>query len=129
MKEIIEGWVGVFMIMLLVTASVGCISASIDYRNADASKTGYIAEIENSNFSAPVMAKVFEHANEDGYTVKLRLYHRSVDGTSESITSPATAADIGNTDDVYMARLQLDFKYKFKMLNVVTNRSLIGYAR
>lgn len=128
MKEIIESLLGVFFLTLIITTSMSCIAASIDYRNADATKTAYIAEIENSNFSSKVIQSVYEHAESDGYTVAMKLYHRQGDGT-ELITTPTSADDVGNTNDVYMVRLQLDFDYSFQFFNIVTQHSLIGYAR
>lgn len=128
MKEIFESILGVFFLTILMAGSLSCISASIDAKNADASKTAYIAEMENSNFSSDVVQKIFEQAELDGYDVSMKLYHRQ-DSVGDSITIANSSADVGNTSDVYMARMELTFSYSFKFLNNVTQHRLLGYAR
>lgn len=122
--------------------SLTCISAAIDYRNADATKTAYIAEMENSNFSSEVITKIYEQAEDDGYDVKMTLYHRQdyLGNPAPTLTTtvdPSVASNpdslknaIGDTSDVYMIRVQLDFDYSFAFFNnAVTKHTLFGYAR
>jgi hypothetical protein len=130
-KEIFETWLGVFFLALLMVTGVSILSAGIDARNADAAKTGYIAEIENSNFAPSVINGVLDDAEQAGYDITLDLYHSRTPGaTGDLVTRDVTTADeIGDTSDVYMARVQLDFDYAFPLLKSVTPHTLIGYAR
>ena len=75
MKEVMEAFLGLFFFMIIITGSMSVITAAIDAKNADASKTGYIAEIENSNFSSTVLESIFKQAESEGYTVSMRVYH------------------------------------------------------
>lgn len=141
MKEIIEAFVGLFFFMLLTTTSLSVITASIDAKNADEIKSGYVTEMENSNFSAPVIQRIFAEAETEGYTIEMKLYHNQV-GTSNLVTnvnaknadgtyksSSVLVSEIGDTSDVYMVRLQVSFDYSFPLLNQVTPHTIIGYAR
>lgn len=134
MKEIFETWLGIFFLTILMVAGLSVVTAGIDARNADAAKTAYIAEIEESNFSAGVIGAVINEANADGYNVELDLYHsnpaRGATAGDRTVTRNVTEdQQIGDTSDVYMARLQVTFDYSFPMLNTVTEHTLFGYAR
>ena len=129
MKEVMEAFLGLFFFMIIITGSMSVITAAIDAKNADAAKTGYIAEIENSNFSSTVLESIFEQAESEGYVVSMRVYHMQNSGLQSPPTDVNSSADIPNTSDVYMVRLQLTFDYKFHFLNSVTRHTLIGYAR
>ncbi len=134
MKEIFETWLGIFFLTILMVAGLSVVTAGIDARNADAAKTAYTAEIEESNFSAGVIGAVINEANADGYNVELDLYHSNPAGGAtagdRTVTRNVTEdQQIGDTSDVYMARLQLTFDYSFPMLNAVTEHTLFGYAR
>lgn len=128
MKEIFEAALGTFFLSILMVASLSCISASIDAKNADATKTAYIAEIENSNFSSNVIQAVFDQADADGYDVSMVLYH-SPTSPNPAPTTATRASEVGNTSDVYMVRLELKFNYTFQFLDSVTQHTLLGYAR
>lgn len=129
MKEIFEAFLGVFFLILLMVGGMSIIGAGIDARNADAAKTGYIAELENSNFSASVLNGVLANASDQGYELKVDLYHQDTSGERQVSRGITTAAGIPDTSDVYMARLDLSFDYSFSLLNTVTPHQLIGYAR
>lgn len=129
MKEIFESWLGIFFLAILMVGGISIINAGIDARNADASKSGYIAEIENSNFSAEVMRSVFAEAESEGYELSIDLYHETLDG-QRRVDKGITSGDaIPDTSDVYMARLHLGFNYSFVLFDVAAHHELIGYAR
>lgn len=125
MKEVFETWLGIFFLTLLLVAGVSIVGSGIDARNADAAKSAYIAEIEESDFSANVIASVLDEASDDGYDVSLCLYPENAAPRCDVTTSD----QVGDTSDVYMARVQLDFNYDFGLLNTVIHHQLIGYAR
>lgn len=129
MKEIFEAFLGLFFLTLLMVGGMSVIGAGIDARNADATKTGYIAELENSNFSASVLNGVLTDANNQGYALKVDLYHQDASGNRTMSQGVTSATGIPDTSDVYMARLDLTFDYSFSLLNTVTPHQLIGYAR
>lgn len=129
MKEIFEAFLGLFFLTLLMVGGMSVIGAGIDARNADATKTGYIAELENSNFSASVLDGVLADANSQGYALKVDLYHQDASGNRTMSQGISSAAGIPDTSDVYMARLDLTFDYSFSLLNTVTPHQLVGYAR
>ena len=129
MKEIFEAFLGLFFLLLLMVGGMSIIGAGIDARNADAAKTGYVAELENSNFSASVLNGVLADAANQGYTLKVDLYHQNPAGTRTTTQGVTSGAGIPDTADVYMAKLNLSFDYSFSMLNSVTPHELVGYAR
>lgn len=129
MKEIFEAFLGLFFLMLVMVGGMSIVGASIDARNANASKTSYIAEMEDSNFSASVLQGVLVEAEAEGYAVKVDLYRQDSAGV-RTITKGVTAgAGVPDTSDVYMTKLDLTFDYTFGLLNAVTPHQLIGYAR
>lgn len=128
MKEALESLLGMFFLAMMTTCSLACIAASIDARNADANKSAYIAEIEESNFASHVIEAVFVDAEEQGYILKMKLYSCNSNGSS-TVTEVTSADQVGTTGDVYMIRLQLTFDYSFKFLNSVVTHTLLGYAR
>ena len=133
MKEIFEAALGMFFMVMMTVVSMTCIATSIDAKNADATKTAYIAQIEDSNFSSQVLQDIFNESLTDGkYTVKMTLYHKAYDsipGSSNMTTFATDASSVGNTSDVYMVRLELSFDYAFKYWNDVVTHNLMGYAR
>ena len=129
MKEIFESFLGVFLLLLLMVGGMSVIAAGIDSRNADATKTGYIAELENSNFSASVLGGVLADAASQGYALKVDLYHQDPSGARTMTQGITNTAGVPDTSDVYMAKLNLTFDYSFPMLNSVTPHELVGYAR
>lgn len=129
MKEIFEVWLGVFFLALLMVGGMSIISAGIDARNADATKTNYVAEIQNSNFSASVIDGVMSDAAEDGYDVTIDLYRQDASGARSTTIGLTTGWGVPDTSDVYMAKVNLSFDYAFSLLNVVSQQELVGYAR
>jgi len=92
MKEIFEAAIGMFFITMLTIVSMACITASIDAKNADTTKTMYIAEIEDSHFAAQVLQNVFiQVAKDDKYDVKMTVYHKYFASQPESTNSITTA--------------------------------------
>lgn len=129
MKEIFESWLGIVLLALLMIGGISIINAGIEARNADATKAGYIAEIEASNFSSDVLQSVLTEAETAGYDISFDLYRQAADGT-RTVTEAATgAATIGDTADVYMVRMSLGFSYSFALFDVAAHHELIGYAR
>ena len=129
MKEIFEGFLGIFLLTLLMVGGMSIIGSGIDARNATATKTGYIAELENSNFSASVLSGILSDAEDQGYKLSVDLYHQDPSGTRKTTAGVTGASGIPNTTDVYMAKLNLGFDYSFKLLNTTTPHELVGYAR
>lgn len=129
MKEIFEAFLGLFFLALVMVGGMSIIGAGIDARNADAAKTGFIAELENSNFSASVLDGVLAKAKDQGYDLKVDLYHQNAAGTRTVSPGITAGAGVPDTSDVYMARLDLSFGYSFPLLNTVTPHQLVGYAR
>jgi len=124
MKEIFEAILGIFLITLMLVGSLSCISASIDAKNADATKTAYISELENSNYSKEIMTKIFEDAAKRNYQVKLAIYD------SHTVKLASSAAELpAETLNVYMVRVDLKFNYTVKLLNIVEPQTVTGYAR
>lgn len=129
MKEIFEAFLGLFFLVLVMVGGMSVIGASIDARNADASKTSYIAEMENSNFSASVMSGVLADAADQGYELSVDLYHENPSGERTISKNISASTGVPNTSDVYMAKLNMSFDYSFALLNTVTPHTLVGYAR
>lgn len=129
MKEIFEAFLGVFFLILLMVTGVSILGAGIDSRNADASKTSYIAEMENSHFSASVLQEVLVNAQAEGYVLTVDLYRQDATGARTISKGITAGAGIPDTSDVYMAKLDLTFNYSFPLLNAVIPHQLVGYAR
>lgn len=125
MKVVIVVFVEVFFLLLLMVGGVSIIGAGIDARNADATKSGYVAELENSNFSPRVIGGLFEDASTQGYDLTLTLY-----GDNGARTVVNEMADIPTAAGTYMARVDLGFSYSFPLLDSVPiPHSTVGYAR
>lgn len=129
MKEIFESFLGLFFLTLLMVGGMSVIGAGIDARNADASKTSYIAEMEDSNFSASVLQGVLLSAQDEGYILSVDLYKQDAAGVRTVAQGVTAATGVPDTSDVYMAKLDLTFDYSFPLLNSVTPHQLVGYAR
>lgn len=129
MKEIFEVWLGIFFLALLMVGGMSIISAGIEARNADATKTNYIAELEDSNFSASVMSALLTDAQNNDYELSLDLYHQDINGVRTTTTGVRNSGSVPDTSNVYMAKVNLSFDYSFSLLNIVTAHELIGYAR
>lgn len=129
MKEIFESWLGILFLALLMIGGISIINAGIEARNADATKAGYIAEIEASNFSADVLGSALVDADTVGYDLSFDLYRQAADGTRSVSENATSAASIGDTADVYMVRMSLGFNYSFALFDVAAHHELVGYAR
>lgn len=129
MKEIFEVWLGVFFLALLMVGGVSIIGAGIDARNADATKTSYIAEIENSNFSPSVLTGVLADAADQDYEVSLDVYNRDDAGVQTVTKNVTSASGLPDTSETYMVRVSLKFDYSFALFDAVAKSTLVGYAR
>lgn len=129
MKEIFEVWLGVFFLALVMVGGISIIGAGIDARNADATKTAYIAEIESSNFSGPVLTAVLDDARTQGYEASLDIYSRNDAGVASITKGVTSASSIPDTSETYMVKVTLAFDYSFSLFNAVAKSTLIGYAR
>lgn len=128
MKEMLEAGLGVYIMLLMIVASLSCISSAIDAKNADATKTAYVTELENSNYSKTTMTHIFEDAIKKNYTVTLALYQN--DGTTRTIVECTDAASLpADTMNVYMARIELKFNYTVALFNIMEPQAILGYAR
>lgn len=131
MKEVLEYMIGVIFFVLLIGASINCVSAAVDARNADKMKIACIKELEDSNFSTSVMNKVFTDVEKEGYKVAMVVYSQ-LDGKSTK-TSIASANDIiakaDNLRGAYMVKVVIGFNYTFPIMNITARQTLIGYAK
>lgn len=133
MKEAFETMLGAFLFAVMMIVCVSGISTSIDGRNIDAVMQSYVAEIKHSNFAPTVVDAVLDEmddalfADSDTSGV-ITLYGKNADGTPfEKVVTTGDA--VGDTSRVYMAKLELKYKYGLDFLNKKTEHVLTAYAR
>lgn len=136
MKEAFEAMLGTFLFAVMMIVCVSIASAFVDGRNIDATMQSYVAEVEHSNFSPTVIASVLDEMDhalyEDSETSGvITLYGKTADGApvEQVITSADDTSDIGDTSGVYMAKIELTYKYGLDFLNRDATHTLTAYAR
>lgn len=109
MKTAIEAIVDFVLLVLLILAAFGFISMHINETNARSFHALAVDEVENSNFSTPVMDGLKEEAERQGYTLEINRKQ---------------------INDSYVAEVLLHYQYSIPLLEIIEEPQAIrGMAR
>lgn len=138
MKQMIESFVTVFLVLIAVLVLTQFIGASMQIRGARQFHTSCIGEIESSDFDTRVIEDCRQKASEQGYEltvgqqVEQTLLCRECNGVIQKDTMTCAACGKNGTG-VYATDRQCDvtLKYQVRMMfaNVQEEGVLHGYAR
>ena len=125
MSQIMKAFMGVFMVLLLMTTSAGVLGAFYQILHAQNTHAVMLDELENSDFAKPIMEACFETAEVESYRLQLSLY-----STSKEITTCTNVAELpDNTEDVMMVEVVLFYDIEIAFFEIAKEQQLFGYAR
>ena len=125
MSQIIKGYLGVFLVLLLMLTSVGVLSAFMGVISAQDVHGAIIDELENSAYARNVLEEAFDKTAQAGYQMEVTLYFD--DGGSNYISSKEEIP--ANSMKTSYARVDLRFPLKIAFFQVNQNHVISGYAR
>ncbi len=125
MSQIMKAFMGLFLVLFLMSTSAGILSAFMVVVEAQDMHAQIIDEMENSNFNLAVMKSWFDKANEVGYDLSITFYH---DDKTEVICTSATTLP-QSTADVSFAKLELSFPFQVHFFGINSWHTLCAYAR
>lgn len=138
MKQLIEGFVTVFLVVLSALVLVQFIGATMQIRNARQFHTTCIGEIESSDFDKSVIALCKEKANQQGYELEVnyRKAEELVCRSCNFVVAEETAVceKCNRTDTVAYDREQtcevsLSYTIQMALVKLEKKGVLKGYAR
>lgn len=125
MSQIMKAFMGVFMVLLLMTTSAGVLGAFYQILHAQNTHAVMLDELENSDFAKQIMEACFETAEEESYRLQLSLY-----STSKEITTCTSVVELpDNTEDVMMVEVVLFYDIEIAFFEIAKEQQLFGYAR
>lgn len=125
MSQIMKAFMGVFMVLLLMTTSAGVLGAFYQILHAQNTHAVMLDELENSDFAKEIMVACFETAEMEQYRLQMNLYSTS----SEIKTCMSTEELPLNTEDVTMVEVILFYDIELAFFDIAQEQQLFGYAR
>ena len=124
METVQKSFIGMLFLVLLCVMLTGILSLQIRIGNAHRCHADAVAQIEESNFNASVMEACITDATQRGYERCITLYH------SEKGTTKVTSRElVGDTDDVYLAEVELRYPCQFRLIGMNEMQTIRGVAR
>lgn len=125
MSQVMKTFMGVFMVLLLMTTSAGVLGAFYQILHAQNTHAIMLDELENSDFAKGIMEACFETAKMEEYRLQMNLY-----STSSDIKTCMCVEDIPqNTEDVQMVEVVLFYDIELAFFDIAKEQQLFGYAR
>lgn len=125
MSQIMKAFMGVFMVMLLVTTSAGILGAFYQILHAQNTHAVMLDELENSDFAKVIMEACFETAEAEDYRLQMNLY-----SATEEIQACTSLAELPeSTKDVTMVEVILFYDIEIDFFEIAEEQQLFGYAR
>ena len=125
MSQVMKAFMGVFMVLLLMTTSAGVLGAFYQILHAQNTHAVMLDELENSDFARSVMKGCFETAEVEKYQLQMNLY-----STSSEIKTCMSVKDIPkNTQDITMVEVVLFYDIELAFFDIAKEQQLFGYAR
>lgn len=125
MSQILKSFMGLFLIMMMITASAGILGVYLTTITAQNLHASIISNIEDSNFNRKVVQECFEVAMDNGYILELVVY--------DSDNGISTCRDIlsypFDTDTIKTAEVKLWFEIRAGEIKLGDRHMLSGYAR
>lgn len=125
MSQVMKAFMGVFMVLLLVTTSAGVLGAFYQILHAQNTHAVMLDELENSDFAKVIMEACFETAELEEYRLQMNLFSES-----EEIQTCMSIEELpNNTEDVTMVEVILFYDIELAFFEIATEQQLFGYAR
>ena len=125
MSQVMKAFMGVFMVLFLMTTSTGVLGAFYQILYAQNTHAVMVDELENSDFARSVMVSCFKTAEKENYRLQMSLYSSTKD--TRICTS---RMDIPiNTDDITMVEVVLFYDIEIAFFEIAKEQQLFGYAR
>ena len=125
MSQVMKAFMGVFMVLLLMTTSAGVLGAFYQILHAQNTHAVMLDELENSDFARGVMEACFETAKVEEYRLQMNLY-----STSDKIKTCMRAEELPrNTENVRMVEVILFYDIELAFFDIAEEQQLFGYAR
>ena len=125
MSQVMKAFMGVFMVLLLMTTSAGVIGAFYQILHAQNTHAVMLDELENSDFAKSVIEGCFETAKVEEYRLQMNFY-----STSSEIKTCMSVKDIPrNTQDITMVEVVLFYDIELAFFDIAKEQQLFGYAR
>lgn len=125
MSQVMKAFMGVFMVLLLVTTSAGVLGAFYQILHAQNTHAVMLDELENSDFAKGIMEACFETAELEEYRLQMNLFSES-----EEIQTCMSIEELpNNTEDVTMVEVILFYDIELAFFEIATEQQLFGYAR
>ena len=125
MSQIIKAFTGVFIVLFLMTTSVGILGAFMQTLQAQNLHGKVIDELENSDYSLSVLEETFQIASDYGATLEVLLYLE--DGSFLRCDKQEAVPD--TLEAVTMAEVALNYPIQIPFVGLDKSHRLIGYAR
>lgn len=125
MSQVMKAFMGVFMVMFLMTTSTGVLGAFYQILHAQNTHAVMIDELENSDYARSVMEACFETAESEEYRLQMSLY--SEEGGALTCTSISELPE--RTDDISMVEVILFYDMEIAFFEIAEEQQLFGYAR
>ena len=125
MSQVMKAFMGVFMVLLLITTSAGVLGSFYQILHAQNTHAVMLDELENSNFAKAIMAACFETAEAEEYRLQMNLY-----SSSREIQSCTSVTDIPeDTREITMVEVILFYDIEIAFFEIEEEQQLFGYAR
>lgn len=125
MSQVIKAFMGVFMVLFLMTTSTGVLGAFYQILHAQNTHSVMIDELENSNYAKNVMMTCFDVAKEESYLLQLTLYSDSE--PTRICTMSSELPD--TTEQISMVEVVLFYDLEIGFFNIAEEMQMFGYAR
>lgn len=125
MSQIMKAFMGVFLVLLLITTATGVLGAFYQILHAQNTHAVMLDELENSDFAKRIMEACFETAEAEAYRLQMNLY-----ASSKEVLSCTSSAELpDNTKEVTAVEVILFYDIEIAFFGITEEQQLFGYAR
>lgn len=125
MSQIMKAFMGVYMVLLLMTTSAGVLGAFYQILHAQNTHAIMLDELENSDFAKVIMEACFETAERESYRLQMNIYS----STNEMQICTDAEELPESTEDVTMVEVVLFYDIEIAFFDIAREQQLFGYAR
>ena len=125
MSQVMKGFTGVFLLLLLAVSALGLLGGFLQVFRAQSFHSGVICELEDSDYAPTVIEECLQKGEENGYALKVTVFYKT--GGNLILTQKEQVAQI--TKEVDMARVELTFGIEFPLFGIESTQILSGYGR
>lgn len=125
MSQIMKAFMGVYMVLLLMTTSAGVLGAFYQILHAQNTHAIMLDELENSDFAKVIMEACFETAERESYRLQMNVY-----SSANEMQICTDAQELPErTEDVTMVEVVLFYDIEIAFFDIAREQQLFGYAR